>query len=305
MEVSDRLVTTDGRAFDAEANKTILFLGLDCSVTISYTGLAYIEGMNTDQWIVERIADQSLNTNGRPAAMGGYAATRQSQNLGLTVAYLAKSLEAYFASPNQRRDKVSLAFELQICGWYWGRRRRPRPVCVEIVKPAGVKEFSVRWSRRHYSQNEFTLSSIGARLTSTENDQLRAGIVPANTLNETEQTLIDAVRSVSNRLSTVGADCMSILIARPEQRFAIVRYHPSKPLLVQRTANQPGSSGRSVPAVYSPWILSSTFIHAPSIVVGGWSLNLGGRRVTLEAPTPPAGGLVAAIIPAIRPREPR
>lgn len=305
LAVSDRLVTAGGQSFDQASNKAVLFLGDDCTVTLGYTGLAFLEGMNTDQWIVEQIVGKPLNVIGAPSALSGFSSTSQSKFLANTVATLEGALNQYFASPGKRHDKVSSAFEVHLSGWYWGRKRRPRAVAVAICKQRGETTFSVRWSPRHYSRNTFTISAVGERLTSTERDQMIARVAKASTLEEREHALVDTIRRVSDRLRTVGADCMSILSTPPAQRLCVVRYHPSVPYAYQSEGAVVGGQSRSTPAVHTPWVLSSTFVHAPSVLVGLWTLNLSGRQVVLEAPLPAAGGLDAAMIPARRTREPR
>ncbi len=49
LQVSDRLVTQAGKQFDPIANKNILYIGPDGIISLGYTGLAYLDGIPTDQ----------------------------------------------------------------------------------------------------------------------------------------------------------------------------------------------------------------------------------------------------------------
>jgi len=57
IQVTDRLLTLPktGTPFDRDANKNIIFHGRDCVAAIAYSGIAWIDAMPTDQWIVETI----------------------------------------------------------------------------------------------------------------------------------------------------------------------------------------------------------------------------------------------------------
>lgn len=62
IQASDRLVTLRGdyRVHDTTANKSIVYVGAGCRLAIGYTGLAYINGIPTDEWIVEQLHGKRL-----------------------------------------------------------------------------------------------------------------------------------------------------------------------------------------------------------------------------------------------------
>jgi hypothetical protein len=55
LQVSDRLLSSNGVSVDHEANKTVLLCGSDGIVSLSYTGPAYLRGMPTDNRIAEAL----------------------------------------------------------------------------------------------------------------------------------------------------------------------------------------------------------------------------------------------------------
>ena len=53
LQVGDRLVS--GSIHDPLANKNIIYWARDGFFTIGYSGLAYLQGKPTDQWIAEKL----------------------------------------------------------------------------------------------------------------------------------------------------------------------------------------------------------------------------------------------------------
>jgi hypothetical protein len=75
LEVSKRLVSRGGKAFDAAANKNVIFIAKDAVVAFGYTGRAYSEGVPTDQWIAEVLIGVRFERGRKPPAVrkGGSA----------------------------------------------------------------------------------------------------------------------------------------------------------------------------------------------------------------------------------------
>src|SRR5437867_2015050 len=48
LQVGDRLVTRAAHPFDPFSNKAVIYFARDAVVSISYTGLAYLESLPTD-----------------------------------------------------------------------------------------------------------------------------------------------------------------------------------------------------------------------------------------------------------------
>jgi hypothetical protein len=76
LQLSDRLVSLPSRGsltkFDETANKTVIYVARDAYVSIGYTGLAYIDGRPTDQWIAEKLIGEEVGSRRGPS--GGIAA---------------------------------------------------------------------------------------------------------------------------------------------------------------------------------------------------------------------------------------
>lgn len=60
VQVSDRrLVSLDGKLYDDETNKVVVFCG---RMAFSYTGLAQLEGKETDLWVTQGLIDSSCKS---------------------------------------------------------------------------------------------------------------------------------------------------------------------------------------------------------------------------------------------------
>ena len=74
LQVSDRLVSvrrgTRVEPFDQAANKTVIFFARDALVTIGYTGVAYLDGRPTDQWIAEKLSGERFGSEDRGPSGG-------------------------------------------------------------------------------------------------------------------------------------------------------------------------------------------------------------------------------------------
>jgi hypothetical protein len=82
VQVADRRLTLSNRPsaapYDEFANKTVVYRPTDGVVTMGYSGLAYIDGLPTDEWLVQVLTGSEIHRDaddGRPAgvAMGRVA----------------------------------------------------------------------------------------------------------------------------------------------------------------------------------------------------------------------------------------
>ena len=64
VQVSDRLTTTSGVEHDPRANKSIVFVSRDGVFAISYSGIAYLDGAPTDEWIGSALVGMPLGPRG-------------------------------------------------------------------------------------------------------------------------------------------------------------------------------------------------------------------------------------------------
>jgi hypothetical protein len=135
IQASDRLVTLRGnyRVHDTAANKSVVYVGVNCRLLIGYTGLAYINGIPTDEWIVEQLYGErlgewiqvrhpyeSLNAqqvverlrDRLPAettvSVGGYQMTRRGEIPRLWVVRRGVIEQHYEVGPELRMDAIMI-----------------------------------------------------------------------------------------------------------------------------------------------------------------------------------------------------
>ena len=121
MQVADRLVTTDGKKFDPASNKSLIYLAKNAIVTIGYSGLAYLDGIPTDEWIAQTLWGKELprRDDGRVAGhvLGGGG--RQSIDIGRAIERVRSGSENAL-----RKDRTPLKarfLQIVLAGWQWRR----------------------------------------------------------------------------------------------------------------------------------------------------------------------------------------
>jgi len=81
--------------------------------------------------------------------------------------------------------------------------------------------------------------------------------------------LVETVRSMSTTNAVVGADCMTIMLPPPQLLRAEIEFIVSSP---------DSSHG----PVYSPWVITPSYVHKPSILFGGWEIHSGPWTIYLK-----------------------
>jgi len=304
LQVTDRLVTRGRKPFDTLANKNVLYCARNAIVAMGYTGPAYLDGMPTDQWIVEKLtAKKTVYHDGKPAAFGFYKPER-FLDIGLSMRMLRTEFEDA-TSAAVRQDRTSgwraQDFDLCVAGWQWYRRNKPfRPLLLALTKPGGSTSFQVVEEPRHWHfASDLTadmpekrcLFRVGAApVGNIGNSALRKLVLQLEDkrFDEAEALLVDCMRDVAARVPEVGRDCLSILLLPPPAARARVRYIPAT-----RTEAILISKAKTIrlPAAFSPWLVGPSGIVAPSVMGGTLHTRLGFYDVAMEAPELPASGV--------------
>jgi hypothetical protein len=301
-EVSDRLVTRAGRHFDPVANKSVIYLAPDGVCSMAYTGLAYIDGVPTDQWIAGVLAGHVFE-RGRPPSLrlGRIPSWR---HIGPTLDNLASRLTMAWTSERQRPFGAPM-FEVLVTGWQWDRRQRARPIVIGVRKNAGQSHFRIERAPRHLGRNFVAAATPEGNVNPDEIELMRSRLRAIRSADEAERILVDTIRSVSARPGTkVGADCMSIMIPKPSLRIVRVRYIPISPARLAIRSRSDDRLLMTAPAAFSPWVIGRDLVHAPSILSGRFAIRLGQFTVELEAPEPSGSGLRSALGALERPASP-
>ncbi len=131
LQASDRLVSRGICPYDQASNKALLYRARDAFVTMAYTGIAYLDGAPTDQWIAEKIWGKPFyrGPEGRILAFGNPRIPRW-RKLGHTLQDLKHQMQQTWAGlPSEHRAR---RFEILVGGWQnQGKRLRPQFVTQE------------------------------------------------------------------------------------------------------------------------------------------------------------------------------
>lgn len=307
LQVTDRLVATGGLMFDPQSRKTVtvppvpydpianknaLYCARDAMVAIAYTGVAYLDGVPTDRWIVEKLTGRSSLT-GATSFVQFSKKPHHWLDLGQALQKLQVDLSALFA--RLHRNRRDIPFAVLLTGWQWNKCGRVRPVMASVSKDAGERAFRIYCLPRYW---HFDDTERAKRQFSTRSEPIPAGkpirllAAPSGNIsqaelvtlniddqrpNEAEQTLVRATRQIAARNGYVGPNCISILISPPSIGCVRVRYLAE--------SNDTGRIGnRLTPVGFSPWLVGPCAITAPSALIGRWTTYLGPYAVTLDGP---------------------
>lgn len=285
LQVSDRLITRSGDPVDQASNKTIIYHARDAIVTMSYTGLAYISNIPTDQWIAEMLIGLPYDRNRKPPAIG--PGTRKYTDIGLSLRIIKDRLES-ISQTRSEDAKIwnKTAFDLSINGWQWDKKGHSRPLVAWLSKGADDKSIEIGHKNRDWF--------YGGRMIVTA---APAGYVKTNQLREITDALsykspddsvlylTRVIQSCSKVFPQIGSDCMSVLLLHPNNGLIRVKYIPdqiNKALMIS-------DQGSSIIKVgFTPWMIGPNVTYAPALLFGqGWQFSLGYFSVEIDAPTNP------------------
>ena len=309
LQVTDRLVTqTGGVPFDAIANKNVLFCSRNGVIVLGYTGLAYLGGVPTDQWIVETLTGHTFDRNRKPPAFT--AGAIRTRDIGGSLTLLKKKLENAPVEPKRSSGWRALSFDVCFSGWQWSRKRC-RPVVGWLSKAKNAVTIESSYAPRywHLDRNRqgrgFKFKVVAAPASNLPHAQLK---VMAERLtdcgpDEAERIMVEMIREVSRSVPEVGPHCMSILLGPPSAGSARIRYVPlGGPALATVSWSQGPTF--TLPVAFTPWIVGPGGIFAPSISAGSRTVQIGHYTITLEAPESPECGIEFLLDAQLRPKLP-
>ena len=222
LQVTDRLVTTTaGLRFDAFANKNLLVLTRDATITIGYTGLAYIDKAPTDVFIAKVICQREFKR--RFALETGNFLSAVHVPVYTILQRLAHALNE--ALPRH----MPMSFELNLAGLQRTPSRIQGLFWQLYYSPtSGIQLGSFPIKRRpgkalfHVAPN--------SNLTPDQRNALWSRLQQTKTSDEGEAVMADVIRKVSTENRFVGPNCMSIFIGGREGRpVARTRFLPAEP----------------------------------------------------------------------------
>lgn len=285
FQVTDRLLTdtSEQKPFDPMANKNVIYRARDAIVSMAYTGHAYINGIPTDQWIVEKLRGEAFPQQERMMAVS-FGPNLHWMDVGQSIQHLQTELNRVLDA-NARQS-----FQLMVVGWKRERRKRCAPIlwCSEYHASSGQLETNRRPRDWQYSSNYPIVGAPDANVSLAELKAAMARIKPTRSTEEIEEVLEDTIRKVSQNNNMVGPNCMSIHLPHPNLSPVVkATYRPLQP---GQAIMYTDEWRRTIPAAYSPWLLGSNTTVTPAIVVGkGWRFGLDSFEVQFDGPESPGG----------------
>ena len=284
LQVSDRLVTRGGDAYDPLANKSLLYYAKNALVAMSYTGLAYLDGVPTDQWIAEQLVGRSLRDSSRPGMMGYYDI--QPLEIGQALSLLCDRLHRVFSN----MPSPGFPTNIVVAGWKW-KRRRSLPLLATVRQVSTLGDFDIEHSLSRYWLHQLApdgshrLCLAAAPLPNIDRAELRCTMdrLKSGSPESFAKALASTIRQVSERLSVVGPHCMSVFLPPPTQDSVRIRFLPLSTHFASTTSSE---HTEIMPVAYSPWIIGHRLLVAPSLMAGGETfVDLGPIRVSLMSPS--------------------
>lgn len=277
VQVTDRLLTTRGKAFDRDANKNIVFHGLDGIIAIAYSGTAYIRGKPTDQWIVETITGEDLGPPDKLSTVYTISEKRLPR-VGHAIRLVG---EAFNVECDRRPGKVGRErFELYAVGyqathnsWTWFR-----PFTGGFARDPGDSAVTYfagrRWFRHPFFQQGV---SPAPNVSFFDFAELQSATRDSESALDVAEKYVQSIQAAATRTPVIGSDCLSVEIdypslGKPEVR---IRFHPGVDRKIEtprRRVPQPSNA-----LAFSPWVIGPSMMLAPAIISAeGWlSIPLG------------------------------
>jgi hypothetical protein len=251
-QVSDRLLTKDGKVWDPRANKTLVFVAQDAVVAMSYTGDGDIGLMPTDQFIAESLSGHHWGNARVPILTGGMPASWLP--LRDTLERLCDRLNAEFRFVYARRAETQLC-EILIGGWQRLPDGTAEPIVANVQKAPGKREFET-WQTAVPPGDNFILAATPpGNTTDDEIGHLRARLRNALTADDAATAMVEAIRDVSAHCSYVGPNCMCVLIPPPSERRIRVRCVSVDRDLLALAPRRGGPPKAALPATFTPWLI--------------------------------------------------
>lgn len=290
VQAADRLISRDGKAEDPLVNKTVIYCARDALVTMSYTGLAFLDGIRTDDWIARKLRGEDEWVPGDPFAGPGLRFTKAPQwlDIGQAVKRLRSQLDLVFGGPEKPRIGYTVA--IGIAGWQWNSSSgKARPIAWGVDKPIGAAvATATSFLPHHWHESMFKVMALpkwSGHLDDDDRQALFDELRPS--LGDPiacEQILTRGVRMMSSRHpELIGPHTLTVSIPAPQGAAnAHVCFRP-----YGGGGVPPGPHG---PLAYMPWmVLGEDLVVCPSVIQGIYgpmTFEGGGATVVAEGVAP-------------------
>ena len=322
-QVSDRLVSKrypSGATppHDPWFNKQVLYMARDGLFTVGFSGLGYIEGIPTDQWIASILANEPLNTGGhRGGGIGTELRSGQRTfpphwlDIGRAVERLKDACAITFAGFQKRKQTAELeaGLTIVIAGHKYKLRWHKSHADTHHIRPAiyklaysekpisgvSLESFDRYWG---WERGASCLVSTPELPPSVRAKILTSVKQAGSTITEEhiEEILVKGVQEVAQDPNqVVSADCLAVSLMPSRDPEVRIRYSPLP------SPYHAEALGTEAPAIFSGWIVMPGFLQEPQLSLGmPKTAKVHGLSIRFEGSGGP-GGIVAH---TTQPRKP-
>jgi hypothetical protein len=277
LQVSDRRVSLKKRnryePWDPASNKSIVLLGHDGLISMGYTGPAFISKSTMDGWIAEAITGSDLGASRERPDFGHRIGS------GVPDRVLHAHLKTLEGRLNEAvaGGRLDRSLDIYGVGMRWNSLRKPVwPTMIRISWNRAQGRYLMAMSKRRWgweSGRSYQFAAAGWSEAAARR-AMRIGLRTTD-LGDKDQavaTLIDILRSLPPEDNTVGKDCLVTTIQR-EPPHVHIKYEAYDISQVQVAVK---GQIVSLPAAFSPWILTPTSLAAPQAISGPGSTMTSG-----------------------------
>ncbi len=256
--------------FAISENKQIIFHACDAVALLGYSGEAYLEGHATDIWLAETVY-------GRPPDPFQPLVELEAHPNSLSVCLEGIRMTLERAG----HPEVLVA----ATGWTWVTGR-VRPF-LKLVRSLGA--------RVTVTDERPPLLDIGVPMLPDERSNLERRITGVRmSPSEAIDSLWGSTVEVAARTELVGADCLGVVIPRPQRNRPNVIRTAYRTTGTARVRLQRGSTIFDEPTTFTPWIVGGTAAIPPYCHNVSRAVKLGTFHV-IPAPPPTEPGPVVFI----------
>lgn len=331
FNVSDRLLTQQLRrggtfagthTFDDASNKTIVFIGGNGILSISFTGTAYMHAIPTDQWVAQVLARMELPSG------DNYKLTiklKQWKNVGHAFMTVINELNKIWSTLDSGQQNAGIDF--LVTGWQKTKKGYKNIVWRLGGKGTSENPFKIRAYKYINTLKEAYIDSAGVNLTYKEEFDVLNDVVKEaakSTPKDTEKKIVEHLRTLAINRPTVGTDCISVVIMRFPP-YVTIEYFPDPNKTVPSRAKFSLLDDRcgmiiavgdkdsfkdgppdieSAGVFFCPWIIEPNGVTPPSSIVGTKIYTKDETEIIkIIGPTPPKG-IIGGMVAQARPKKP-
>jgi hypothetical protein len=274
IQVSDRRLTEEIAAnqfdtWDPASNKSVILLGRDGLIAMGYGGAGFIGSATTDGWIAETITGLSMGANlDRPDFALRTGDALPDRVVCTHLETVADGLNWAVGAGQIDADELMINY----VGFRWDSLEEPAWPVFGAIAWSPADRYEVVMSEPDWgweSGRDHQFAALGwSEVEAREELRKRLPSMEIGNKNQAISILIDVLRSLPPEDTTVSKDCMVTTIQRipPHAHVRYERYGLAEAEVASRTQTF------TVPASFSPWILTPEWLTTPQVMSGlGWT----------------------------------